>query len=89
MKKAKKILWCMVGVMVLSFFLGMGAKIDAKAQVRIVSSHSVSCAVPLPASKPGEERKDMISAVIGMGVLLVIVSGGLVVLKKSFGEKKE
>ncbi len=40
-----------------------------------------ACAVPIPESKPGEEKQDAFKATIGLGVLLVAVGGGLIYLQ--------
>lgn len=40
-----------------------------------------ACAVPIPESKPGEEKQDALSATVGLGVLLVVVGGSLIFLQ--------
>lgn len=87
MKKVKNKIIGIMGIIGLSLFLGMITPIEVQAGGRV--SPIISCAVPLPPSKEGEEKKDIISAAIGMATLLVIVCGGIVVLKKKYGEKQE
>ena len=73
----------MLGLMIFMSF-AKPVEVAAKEKINI----SVSCAVPLPPSAPGEEKKDMITAVVGLTVLGVIVVGGLSYLKKNFSEKE-
>ena len=54
----------MLGLMIFMSF-AKPVEVAAKEKINI----SVSCAVPLPPSAPGEEKKDMITAVVGLTVL--------------------
>lgn len=82
--KVKKIMFSLLFVVMI--FLSVSKPLVTEA--RELPGFTVSCAVPLPPSAPGEEKKDMITAVIGLTVLGIIVVGGLSYLKKNFGENE-
>lgn len=41
-----------------------------------------ACGVPIPESAPGEEKKDIAAALIGLSVITAVVIGGLLLLQK-------
>ncbi|MBQ9991593.1 MAG: hypothetical protein IJP31_11755 [Lachnospiraceae bacterium] len=48
-----------------------------------------ACGVPIPESAPGEEKRDIITGLIGLCTLTAIVSGGLLILQKKNPDKAQ
>lgn len=87
MNRVKKVICYMVLTLVIGSSCGLLPQLRGEAKE--ITSVGLGCAVPLPDSKPGEEKKDMLSAVIGLGVLTIIVCGGIVFLKKNYSDKND
>lgn len=78
-----------ITAIILGIVLAVSMALAVPAQESYRPAGIAACAVPIPASLPGEEKKDTISAVIGLSVLLVLVGGSLVFLQKKKEEEAE
>lgn len=76
-KVRKTIIPLLLGVILL---VAAETSLPVHGQERL--SPVAACGVPIPDSVPGEERKDLISGLVGLSILTALVSGGLLILQK-------